>query len=79
MVRIIIFIVIFIIIATTITSWLLIKYLMVPNAKSLTEEELKICESIVRNSRGYPFVCQWALKHKQCPCLPCKKLDEAKA
>ena len=61
-----------------IISWVLIKKLMEPNAKPLTEEDLKICERIVSERKGYPFVCKWALKHKKCPCLPCKRLENAK-
>lgn len=75
---IILLVVIFISIAIPITTALLIKHLMVPNAKPLTEEELKLCEIIVKENKGYPYVCKWALKNKKCPCLPCKKLDDRK-
>ena len=57
---------------------LLIKKLAEPNAKPLTGEELRMCEGIVRDGRGYPYICKWAVKHKQCPCLPCEKLEKAK-
>lgn len=57
---------------------LLIKNLFGPNAKPLADEEVKLCEKTVNDGKGYPWVCKLALRHKKCPCLPCKKLDEAK-
>lgn len=62
-----------------ITSVLLIKNLMEPAAKPLTSEELKSCEKIIKEGKGYPYVCKWALKHGKCPCLPCKKLGNEKS
>jgi hypothetical protein len=57
---------------------LLVKHLILP-AKSLTAEELRICERIVREGKGYPYVCRLALQYKRCPCLPCAKLEKAKS
>ena len=61
-------------------SWpILVRKLMIPSARPLTDEELAICEKLVAAKRGYPYVCKWALKHKACPCLPCSKLDAQRA
>lgn len=57
---------------------LLIKRLFLPNAKPLTDEELRICEKIVHEGKGYPYVCRLALEYKKCGCLPCSKLEKAK-
>ncbi|MBE9472150.1 MAG: hypothetical protein IMY75_08615 [Chloroflexi bacterium] len=80
----VLFIILSILVVLAIVGWPLIKRLLVenlmePNAKPLTDEELRICESIVRDGKGYPYVCKWALKHKQCPCLPCEKLEKARS
>lgn len=48
-------------------------------SKPLKDEEVEVCRRIVAERRGYPWVCRWAVKHKACPCLPCRKLDAAKA
>lgn len=75
---IIVSIVAFFVIGTLIATPFLIKYLMIPNAKPLTEVELQLCKQIVLKGKGYPYVCKWALRNSKCPCLPCKKLEEAK-
>jgi hypothetical protein len=66
-------------VAVFVVSKILINKLMIPSAKPLTEEEVEICMQIVKQGKGYLYVCKWAIKHKKCPCLPCKKLEEAKA
>lgn len=75
---------IFIILVGLVIAWkllivpLLIKKVFLPNAKPLTDEELRICEGIVREGKGYPYVCRLALEYKRCGCLPCHKLEQAK-
>jgi hypothetical protein len=60
-------------------SWpILIRKLMIPNAKPLSDEEIAICRKIVEQRRGYPYVCRWAVRHGACPCLPCSKLEAAR-
>ena len=48
------------------------------NAQPLTDEELILCEKIIKDGKGYPFVCKRAIRNKKCPCLPCEKLNKAK-
>lgn len=48
-------------------------------SKPLKDEEVDLCRRIVAERKGYPWVCRWAVRHKACPCLPCKKLEEARA
>jgi len=75
---------IFIILVGLVIAWkllivpLLIKKVFLPNAKPLMDEELRICERIVYEGKGYPYVCRVALKYKKCGCLPCNKLEKAK-
>ena len=47
-------------------------------SKPLEEKDVLICAKIVQMRKGYPYICRWATRNKACPCLPCKKLDEAK-
>ena len=56
----------------------LIRNLYGQNAKPLTDEEIKLCEKIVRERKNYPWVCKTTLKYRKCPCLPCKKLEDEK-
>lgn len=54
-------------------------------SKPLSESDVSICAEIVKGRRAgrpvtpYPFVCSWAVRHSACPCLPCKKLEQAKS
>lgn len=48
-------------------------------SKPLNDEEVRLCTKIVAEHKGYPYICRWAVKHKACPCLPCQKLESAKA
>jgi hypothetical protein len=52
--------------------------LALPNMKPLAAEERAICERLVRQGKGYPFMCAHAVKTGQCACLPCRRLEEAK-
>lgn len=74
----ILILILIIVIIFALISWILIKKLMEPNAKPLTEEELVLCEKIVNEGKGWPYVCKWALKHRKCPCLPCDRLEKRK-
>ncbi len=58
---------------------LLTAKLFSPNAKPLTAQEVAICARIVKEGKGYPYVCKQAVKTGRCPCLPCDKLNRAKA
>ncbi|MFX0210434.1 MAG: hypothetical protein ACFFDT_30925 [Candidatus Hodarchaeota archaeon] len=57
-------------------------YVIIPqldkNAQPLTQDELKLCEGIIQNGKGYPWVYKRAVRNGKCPCLPCDKLDKAK-
>ncbi len=78
----IILIIIGIIIAVIIVIIIFITYIlpniMEKNAQPLTEDEIRLCEEIIKNGKGYPFVCKRAVRNKKCPCLPCDKLEKAK-
>ena len=58
--------------------WYVINNVLEKNAEPLSDEELTLCEEIIKSGKGYPFVCKRAVRNKKCPCLPCEKLDKAK-
>ena len=50
--------------------------LAIPAFRPLTEEQRAACAQIVKDRKGYPWVCAHAVKTGMCPCLPCKKQEE---
>jgi hypothetical protein len=53
--------------------------LAVPNRKPLSPEERELCRQLIKQQQAYPFLCRQSVKLGLCPCLPCKKLEQAKA
>ena len=47
--------------------------------RPLSEEERKLCARIIDSGLGQPWICRKAVETGECECLPCKKLEKAKA
>lgn len=52
--------------------------LAVPSIKPLSDADIEICRRIIQEGEAYPWVCKRAIRKKECPCLPCQKLNERK-
>jgi hypothetical protein len=48
------------------------------NAQSLSEGDRHICEQLIQEGKGYPWVCRKAVKQGACPCQPCAKVAKRK-
>jgi hypothetical protein len=65
------------ILASAVAGYICYQTLAVPNMRPLTPENRALCAKLVKEGKAYPFVCARAAKTGMCPCLPCKKLNEA--
>jgi hypothetical protein len=48
------------------------------NAPPVSEDDLKYCREIVKQGKGFPWVCSRALRTGRCPCQPCAKVGAAR-
>ena len=49
------------------------------DAKPIPDEDIGLCREIVKQGKGFPWVCAQALKSGRCPCQPCGKVEEARS
>ena len=49
------------------------------NAKPIPDDDVRFCREIVRQGKGFPWVCTQALKSGRCPCQPCQKVAKARS
>ncbi len=71
-------IVVVVIIIVVIIVWKVVFRILDGMAQPLTEEQLKICEQVVKDGKAMPFICKRALKKEKCPFLPCIRLETAR-
>ncbi len=53
-----------------------VKVFMEPRAKPLSDEDFKKCKKVVAEGKDVFFICNWAMKHRKCPCQPCKLIGQ---
>ena len=48
------------------------------SAKPVPEDDLRLCREIVKQGKGFPWICARALRTGRFPCQPCAKVAQAR-